>query len=334
MAVIECVPNISEGRDKKIIRAVTEATQAAADVKILGVDSGYDVNRTVITFAGAPREVAAAAFACVKKSAELIDMSKHRGEHMRMGCVDVVPFIPMEKADIQDCVKLAITLGARIGGELGVPVYLYGYAAQTPARQSLAYLRKGEYEHLAIKMQDIQPDFGPSSFNAIVRRSGAVCVGARNYLIAYNVNLDTKNVAVAKEIAAVIRESGKNNGGGILKAVKAIGWYLEKYGKCQISMNIQDYKKTPLYLVYETCVAEAKKRGVKVTGSELIGLMPKDCLLDTAKFYLMKEGRITLGMSLRDISDVMVRHLGLGELAPFDMNERVLEFKLKTFNVD
>lgn len=333
MSTIACVPNISEGRDKKVINAITDTIKKSADIYMLGVESGYDVNRTVITFAGNPKEVKKAAFACIKKSYELIDMSKHHGKHMRLGCVDVCPFIPVAKADIQDCVVMAQELGAQVGSQLGIPVYLYGYAATSLARKDLAFIRSGEYEHIAIKLQNTPPDYGTNVYNELVKKSGAISIGARNYLIAYNVNLATKDVSVAKEIAELIRQSGKNNSGnGMFKALKAIGWYIEEYGKSQISMNLEDYKKTPLYVVYETIVAEAKKRGVKVTGSEIIGLVPKDLMLDTAKFYLNRQGKITLGMSTKDIINVAVENLGLNDLAPFNMNERILEFKLKTLN--
>lgn len=333
MSTIACVPNISEGRDKKVIKAITDTIKKSADIYMLGVESGYDVNRTVITFAGNPKEVKKAAFACIKKSYELIDMSKHHGKHMRLGCVDVCPFIPVAKADIQDCVVMAQELGAQVGSQLGIPVYLYGYAATSLARKDLAFIRSGEYEHIAIKLQNTPPDYGTNVYNELVKKSGAISIGARNYLIAYNVNLATKDVSVAKEIAELIRQSGKNNSGnGMFKALKAIGWYIEEYGKSQISMNLEDYKKTPLYVVYETIVAEAKKRGVKVTGSEIIGLVPKDLMLDTAKFYLNRQGKITLGMSTKDIINVAVENLGLNDLTPFNMNERILEFKLKTLN--
>ncbi len=321
MSIIACVPNISEGRDRKIIKAITDAVKKSANIHFLGVESGKDVNRTVMTFAGAPQEVKKAAFACIKKSYELIDMSKHHGKHMRLGCVDVCPFIPIAKTDIQKCVEMAQELGAQVGSELGIPVYLYGYAATSAARKDLSYIRSGEYEHLAIKLQNTPPDYGTSTYDALVKKSGAICIGARNCLIAYNVNLNTKDVNIAKEIAAIIRESGKNHSGtGILKAVKAIGWYIEEYGKCQISMNLEDYKRTPLYVVYETCVAEAKKRGVQVTGSEIIGLVPKDLMLDTAKFYLNRKGKITLGMPMKDVIKEAVDSLGLDEITPFNMN--------------
>ena len=333
MSTIACVPNISEGRDKKVIKAITDTIKKSADIYMLGVESGYDVNRTVITFAGNPKEVKKAAFACIKKSYELIDMSKHHGKHMRLGCVDVCPFIPVAKADIQDCVVMAQELGAQVGSQLGIPVYLYGYAATSLARKDLAFIRSGEYEHIAIKLQNTPPDYGTNVYNELVKKSGAISIGARNYLIAYNVNLATKDVSVAKEIAELIRQSGKNNSGnGMFKALKAIGWYIEEYGKSQISMNLEDYKKTPLYVVYETIVAEAKKRGIKVTGSEIIGLVPKDLMLDTAKFYLNRQGKITLGMSTKDIINVAVENLGLNDLTPFNMNERILEIKLKTLN--
>lgn len=333
MSTIACVPNISEGRDKKVIKAITDTIKKSANIYMLGVESGYDVNRTVITFAGSPKEVKKAAFACIKKSYELIDMSKHHGKHMRLGCVDVCPFIPVAKADIQDCVVMAQELGAQVGSQLGIPVYLYGYAATSLARKDLAFIRSGEYEHIAIKLQNTPPDYGTNTYNELVKKSGAISIGARNYLIAYNVNLATKDVNIAKEIAELIRQSGKNNSGnGMFKALKAIGWYIEEYGKSQISMNLEDYKKTPLYVVYETIVAEAKKRGVKVTGSEIIGLVPKDLMLDTAKFYLNRQGKITLGMSTKDIINVAVENLGLNDLAPFNMNDRILEFKLKTLN--
>jgi glutamate formiminotransferase/formiminotetrahydrofolate cyclodeaminase len=335
MALIACVPNISEGRDKKIIKAIVKAVEQTPGVKVLGVDCGFDVNRTVITFVGQPEKVEEGAYACIKKSYELIDMSKHHGKHIRMGCVDVCPFIPIEKATIDDCAAIASSLGARIGSDFGIPVYLYGHAASTFKRQDLAFIRRGEYEHLAIKLQNTPPDFGTSNYNEIVKKSGAISIGARNVLIAYNINLNTKDLDKAKEIAAVIRESGLNHtGDGMLKAVKAIGWYIEEYGRCQVSINLEDYKKTPLYLVYETCVSEAKKRGITVTGSELIGFVPKEVMLDTAKYYLNRQGRITLGMSMRDIMNVVVENLGLDDIAPFHAEERVLELKLKSLNIN
>lgn len=337
MPIIACVPNISEGRDKKVIKAIVKAVEQTPGVKVLGVDCGYDVNRTVITFVGQPEAVGNGAYNCIKKSAELIDMSKHHGKHIRLGCVDVCPFIPIDKANIDDCVEIATDLGARIGSDFGIPVYLYGYAASNRTRQDLAYLRSGEYEHLAIKLQNTPPDFGTSVYSEEVKKSGAVCIGARNVLIAYNINLDTKDVEKAKEIAAVIRESGLTRSGGangMLKAVKAIGWYIEEYGKCQVSINLEDYKRTPLYLVYETCVAEAKKRGIEVTGSEIIGFVPRDVMMDTAKYYLNRQGRITLGMSIREIMNVVTKNLGLDDLGPFNPDEHVLELKLKSMNIN
>jgi len=335
MALIACVPNISEGRDKKIIKAIAKAVEQTPGVRVLGVTCGEDVNRTVMTFAGEAEAVEEGAYACIKKSYELIDMSKHHGKHIRLGCVDVCPFIPIEKSNIDDCVTIASDLGARIGSDFGIPVYLYGYAASSLKRQDLSYLRRGEYEHLAIKLQNIIPDFGPSAYNQVVKKAGALCIGARKVLIAYNINLNTKDVEKAKQIAAVIRESGVNRtGGGMLKAVKAIGWYIEEYGRCQVSINLEDYKKTPLYLVYETCVAEAKKLGIEVTGSEIIGFVPKELMIDTAKYYLNREGRITLGMSTRDIIEVVVKNLGLDDIEKFNMDEHILELKLKNLNMN
>lgn len=330
MGIIECVPNISEGRNQKIIKEITHAVTKTRGVKLLGVDSGLDVNRTVITFAGDTGPVQEAAFNCIKKACELIDMSKHSGKHIRQGCVDVCPFVPVHRSTMQSCIEAACALGARVGSEIGAPVYLYGQAAAEISRQNLSFLRNGQYEHLAIKMQNLPPDYGTQTFDALVKKTGAICIGARDFLIAFNINVDTKDLDAVKKLAAILRESGpQRSGGGILKAVKAVGWYIEEYGKCQVSMNIEDYKKSPLYFVYETAKTEAKKLNLKISGCEIVGLVPKDAMLETAKFYLNKQGRITLGMAMRDVMQIVTDNLNLNDISPFDYKEKVLEIKIK-----
>lgn len=324
MNIIACVPNISEGRDKKLIKKITTEIAQTQDVQLLGVESGQAVNRTVITFVGKPEAVEEAAFKCIKKASQLIDMSKHKGKHIRQGCVDVCPFVPLYKASLESCAEIARHLASRVGGELAIPVYLYGAAASDIARQDLSYLRKGQYEALAIKLQNIVPDAGPSKFTQEVKKSGAICIGARDCLLAYNINLKTKNIEETKKLAKILKAKISN--------IKTLGWYIDEYGFCQVSINVEDYKKAPLYLIYETCKTEAQKIGLKVTGSELIGLAPKDAILNTAKFYLNKQGKITLGMAMKDIVDVVVNNLHLDDIAPFDMNEKILEMKLKSQN--
>ncbi len=345
MKIVECVPNISEGRDKSVIDAVVNAIKTVPGVDVLDVDPGFDTNRTVITFVGTPSVVAEAAFQCVKKSQELIDMSKHKGAHPRQGCTDVCPFIPVSGVTMDECVGLAKDLGNRIGSELGVPVYLYGYAASSGERKDLAYVRKGEYESLPDKLGNLKPDFGPSKYNETVKRSGAVQVSARDFLIAYNVNLNTRDKSLANEVALSIREAGRAkrddkgeivrdkdgkavNIPGLLKEVKAIGWYIDQYGVAQISINLTNYHVTPLHKLFETCCSEAEKVGVRVTGSELVGLIPKESILDAGRYFLNKAKRST-GLPEKEIIHIAVKSLGLESISPFVIEDKIIEYKIQ-----
>jgi glutamate formiminotransferase / formiminotetrahydrofolate cyclodeaminase len=345
MKIVECVPNISEGRNKQVIDEVVNTIKNSSDqLQILDVDSGYATNRTVITFVGTPEAVVEGAFQCIKKSHELIDMSTHTGEHPRQGCTDVCPFVPVSGITMEECVKLAKQLGEKVGKELNIPVYLYGYAATTKERENLAFVRKGEYESLAEKLPQLKPDFGPCSLNETAKKSGAVNISARDFLIAYNINLNTRDAGLAREIAFNVREAGRakrdknynivrdENGKaikvpGLLKEVKGIGWYIDEYGVAQISVNLTNYKVTPLSKLFDACVDEAAKLGLRVTGSELVGLIPKDAILETGRHYLRK-GKRSTGVPERELIHIAVKSLGLDELTTFDVNEKVIEYKI------
>ena len=342
--IVECVPNISEGRDKQTIDAVVDAIKSVSGVDVLDVDPGFDTNRTVITFVGEPENVKEAAFACIKKSYELIDMSKHKGEHPRQGCTDVCPFIPVSGVTMDDCVVLAKELGKRVGEELGLPVYLYGYAGSTEERKNLAVVRKGEYESLSEKLGAMKPDFGPTKYNDVVKKGGAIQISGRDFLIAYNVNLNTRDKSIAHDIALNIREAGRAkrdekgeivkdkegktvNVPGLLKEVKAIGWYIDQYGVAQISINLTNYHTTPLFKLFETCSAEAEKFGVRVTGSELVGLIPKDAIVETGAYFLKKAKR-SVGVPEKEAIHIAIKSLGLDELTPFKIEEKIIEYKI------
>ncbi len=345
MKIIECVPNISEGRNKQVINAVVDAIKNSSDkIKVLDVDPGFDTNRTVITLVGEPEAVEEAAFQCIKKSHELIDMSSHKGAHPRQGCTDVCPFVPVSDVTMEECIEISKRLAKRVGNELGIPVYLYGYAAATEERENLAVVRKGEYESLSEKLSLLKPDFGPCEFNNTVKQAGAVNISARDFLIAYNINLNTRDVTLAKKIALNIREAGKakrdndykivkdKNGKtvkipGLLKSVKGIAWYIEEYGIAQLSINLTNYKLTPLHELFDTSVEEADKLGLRVTGSELVGLIPKEAILETGRHFLKKAKRAT-GVPERELIHIAVKSLGLDELTPFDVNEKVVEYKI------
>ena len=344
MKLIECVPNISEGRDRAVIDAVAAEAAATDGVQLLDVDPGEATNRTVITFAGPPEAVCEAAFRVIRKAAELIDMSKHSGEHARMGATDVCPFVPMTGATMDDCVALSKQLGRRVGDELGIPVYLYGESAQRPERKRLPDIRQGEYEALPAKLKDpaFEPDFGPATFNA---GAGATAIGARPFLIAWNVNLNSRNRKVANKVAGELREKGKNKRDannkfvrdaegtplrtpGRFKELQGGGWYIEEYGRAQISFNLMDYRITSLHEVFDACVEEASKLGARVTGSELVGLVPLDALLAAGDHYLSKQG-LTIGVPESERIHSAVLSLGLAELTPFDPAEKVLEYKYR-----
>ncbi len=343
--IVECVPNISEGRNKQVINAVAEAIKNTSDkIQLLDIDPGYDTNRTVITFVGEPEAVEEAAFQCIKKSNELIDMSVHKGAHPRQGCTDVCPFIPISGVTMEECVAMAKRVGKRVGSELGLPVYLYGYSASNKEREDLAFVRKGEYESLKDKLNTLKPDFGPTEFNNTVRKGGAVNISARDFLIAYNINLNTRDRALANEIALNIREAGRAKRDekgeiirdekgesvkvpGLLKAVKGIGWYIDEYGIAQISINLVNYKITPLHVLFESCVEQAEKLGIRVTGSELVGLIPRESILETGRYFLRKAKRST-GVPERELIHIAVKSLGLAEITPFKVDEKIIEYKM------
>jgi len=345
MKLVECVPNISEGRRPEIYDAVAAAAASVPGVTLLNVDPGGETNRTVITFVGEPEAVLEGAFRLITKGIELIDMSSHRGAHSRLGAVDVVPFVPVSGVTMEDAADLARRLGERVGSELSIPVYLYEFAASAPHRRNLADIREGEYEGLAKKIahHDWRPDFGPAKF---IPRHGAVVIGARKFLVAYNVNLNTTDKRLATRVAFDIRERGRikrdaegnpvvDEKGepvwepGLLKSVKAVGWTIPEFGCAQVSINLTDLDVAPLHVVFETAEERARERGMRVTGSEIVGLVPLSVLLEAGRHYLGKMGRPT-GVPEAALVNVAIRTLGLSEVKPFDPKERVIEYRLAT----
>jgi glutamate formiminotransferase/formiminotetrahydrofolate cyclodeaminase len=342
--LIECVPNFSEGRDEKIIKLITDAIQSVDGIELLNVDPGKDTNRTVVTFVGEPEQVIEAAFRGAKMAAQLIDMSKHKGEHPRFGAMDVCPLVPIANITMEETVVYARRLAKRVGDELGISVYCYEFAAFSNDRQSLANCRAGEYEGLKEKLQkpEWKPDFGPVVLN---ERSGATAIGARNFLIAYNVNLNTTSVRRANSIAFDVREAGRmvregdqvtgkivndENGEpmripGTLKKVRAIGWFIKEYGVAQISMNLTDITVTSMHQAFDEVVERARERGIRVTGSELIGVIPLQAMLDAGKYFLRKQQR-SVGIPDEEIIKIAVKSLGLDELSPFDPKKRIIEY--------
>ncbi len=335
--IVECVPNFSEGRDMTVMEKITDEIKKIAGVELLDVDPGKDTNRTVVTFAGDPDAALEAAFQAIKKASELIDMSKQHGAHPRMGATDVCPFVPVSGVTMADCVEIAKKLGKRVAEELHIPIYLYEEAAASEERRSLAYIREGEYEALPekLKKEEFKPDFGEPVFNA---RSGATVIGAREFLIAYNVNLNTRDVKIARKIANRIREKGrtvtnkdtgeKEQEAGTLKAVRAVGWYMPDYNMAQISVNLLNYKITPLYSVFEECDKFAREFGVRVTGSELVGLIPLEAMLETGRHFLKLQDNST-GVSEKELVRIAVQSLGMAELAPFNAEHKIIEYKLR-----
>lgn len=344
MKIVECVPNISEGRRKEIYDAVAAAAASVNGVTLLNVDPGSDTNRTVITFVGPPEAVLEAAFRLVEKGVELIDMTTHRGAHPRIGAVDVVPFIPVANVTMDECVELARRLAERVGRELKVPVYLYEFAASADDRRNLADIREGEYEGHAKKIADPRwkPDFGPATF---VPRTGAIVIGARKFLVAYNVNLNTMDKRLANRVAFDIRERGRMKRDanddpvldergepvwdpGLLKSVKAVGWVIPEFGCAQVSINLTDLDIAPLHIAFDTCVERAHDRGLRVTGSEIVGLVPLRVLLEAGAHYLQRMGR-PVGVSESELVRAAIRTLGLSEVKEFDPKERVIEYRLR-----
>ncbi len=346
-ALLECVPNFSEGRNPDVIRQITDRIEAVEGVALLHVDQGHATNRTVVTFAGPPEAVVEAAFRGIQAASELIDMRHHTGEHPRMGAADVCPLVPISGITLEEAAQWSRRLAERVGRELGIPVYLYEAAQPDTARRNLSVIRAGEYEGLARKMQrpEWQPDFGPGAFNP---RSGATVIGARDFLVAYNVNLNTTSTRRANAVAFDVREVGRPRREGdpitgkvvtgadgqpvmipgTLRAVKAIGWYIEEYGIAQVSMNLTDVGITPLHVAFDEVCRAAEARGLRVTGSELVGLVPLRCLLDAGRHYLRKQQR-SAGVSEAELVKIAVASLGLNELAPFKPEERVIEYRLR-----
>ena len=351
--IIECVPNISEGRNKAIIKQVTDEIERVKGVKLLDVDPGEATNRTVITFVGAPDAVLEAAFQCVKKAAQLIDMRHHHGAHPRMGATDVCPLIPVSGITLEECAVLARKLAEKIANELQIPCYCYEAAARTPERRNLAICRKGEYEGLAERMtvEAEAPDFGARPWDEGVARTGCTAVGARDFLIATNFNLNTTSTRRANAIAFDVREKGrpKREGGspvgkpmkdengktimipGTLKGTKAIGWFIDEYGIAQVSMNITNINVTPLHVAFDEVCRCAQNRGIRVTGTEIVGLIPKRTLIDAGKYFLRKQNRST-GIPEEDILQIAIKSMGLDDLKEFNPREKVIEYLLEDEN--
>jgi glutamate formiminotransferase/formiminotetrahydrofolate cyclodeaminase len=344
MRIVECVPNFSEGRDREKIAAIVREIESTPGVKLLDVDPGESTNRTVVTFVGEPEAVKEAAFRAIRKASELIDMRVHRGAHSRIGATDVCPFIPVSGVTMEDCARLARELGERVAAELGIPVYLYEEAASRPERRNLAEVRAGEYEGLPEKLKDPAwlPDFGAPGFNP---KSGATVIGAREFLIAYNINLNTRDRKLAHEIALTLRESGRarrDKDGNILrdeagnalkvpgrfKDVKSVGWYVEDYGVAQISINFTNYKASPVHTVFDETVRQAETLGLRVTGSELVGLIPKEALIMAGRHYLEKQGK-NPGVPEAELIRTAVLSLGLNDKTPFDPDRKIIENQFK-----
>ncbi|MCP4309969.1 MAG: glutamate formimidoyltransferase [Bacteroidetes bacterium] len=345
--IIECIPNFSEGRDMEVIKQITDRIEAVEGVKLLDVDPGKATNRTVVTFVGAPGQVMEAAFQAVKLASHIIDMSVQSGEHPRFGATDVCPLVPVSGITMEETVDYARELAGRIGKEISIPVYCYENAAFTEERRNLATVRSGEYEGLKEKLSDPvwKPDFGPAEF---IQRTGALAVGARDFLVAYNINLNTTSTRRANSIAFDVRERGRTkregnpltgkivkdgNGKpvmipGSLKAVKAIGWFIEEYGVAQISMNLTNISVTPVHVAFDEVCMSAQSRGIRVTGSELVGLVPLNAMLEAGRYFLKKQQRST-GVSDSELIKIAVKSMGLDELGPFDPGEKIIEYQLK-----
>ena len=341
--IVECVPNISEGNDLKIIEQITDEIKNTDGAELLDVDPGKATNRTVVTFVGNPDSVIKAAFKSIKKASELIDMSKQKGTHARQGATDVCPFIPIANVSRKECIKMSKKLAKRVGEELEIPTYLYGYSATKPEREKLPDIRIGEYEALEekLKTKEFKPDYGEAKFN---KRAGATVIGVRDFLLAYNINLNTKDAKFAKDIGLTIRSKGRfkrdknkkivcdENGkkirvSGKLKNCQATGWYVEEYGYAQVTMNLHNYKLSGLHDAFEIVREEARKLGLRVTGSELVGMLPKDAMLDVGRYYLKKQNK-NIGIPEREIIKTAILSLGLNDTTPFNMDEKIIEYKI------
>jgi len=351
--LIECVPNFSEGRRLDVLKQITDVIEKTEGVKLLDVDPGFSTNRTVVTFVGTPDEVVEAAFNAIKKAREVIDMRFHHGDHPRFGATDVCPLVPVSNITMEETVVYARKLAERVGKELGIPVYCYEYAAFTEIRRNLANCRSGEYEKVKerISSTDWKPDFGPTVFDEQVAKSGAMAIGARDFLIAVNYNLNTTSTRRANAIAFDVREKGrprregnpitgkivKDEQGnpvfipGTLKGTKAIGWFIKEYGIAQVSMNITDSMQTPLHVAFEEVNRKAAERGIRVTGAEIVGLLPKKALIDAGRFYLAKQQR-SLGVDESELMKIAVKSMGLDDLKPFDPEEKVIEYLIAKDN--
>jgi glutamate formiminotransferase/formiminotetrahydrofolate cyclodeaminase len=344
MRIVECVPNISEGRDRAVIDAVARTVENVEGCQLLDIDPGAATHRTVITFVGPPETIVDGAFQLLAKAQELIDMSKHHGEHPRFGATDVCPFVPVAGVTMEECAELARQLGERVGRELDYPVYLYEYAASRDDRRNLSHVRQGEYEGLAKKLADPhwKPDFGPAEFRP---RTGVTAIGARKFLIAYNVDINSPDKRLAHEIALRIREAGRAKRDenweilrdakgsplkepGRLQHVKGIGWFIDEYGVAQVSMNLTDHHATPVHTVFDVICEEANDLGLRVTGSELVGMVPLDAMLMAGKHYLKKMNK-SCGIPEREIVETAIRSLGLRDVAPFDPDDKIIEYKLR-----
>ncbi|HEX3167736.1 MAG TPA: glutamate formimidoyltransferase [Chitinophagaceae bacterium] len=335
--IIECVPNFSEGRDMEVIEKIKAEIESVEGVRLLNVDPGRATNRTVVTFVGSPKQVVEAAFRAIKKAGELIDMSRHKGEHPRMGATDVCPLIPVANITMGETVEWAQRLAERVGRELSLPVYLYEEAQADKSRSNLSVIRAGEYEGFFKKISELKPDFGPALFDA---KRGATVIGARDFLVAYNVNLNTTSVRRANAIAFDVREAGRkilDAGGqmlvkpGSLKNLKAIGWFIEEYGIAQISINLTNINITPVHIAFDEVCKKADERGIRVTGSELVGLIPLKAMLDAGKYFLKKQKR-SVGVSEKELIRIAVISMGLDELAPFKPEEKIIEYMLQDKN--
>ncbi|MCI0515533.1 glutamate formimidoyltransferase [candidate division KSB1 bacterium] len=341
--LVECVPNFSEGRDRQVIDAIGKAIEQITGVKLLDIDPGAATHRTVFTFIGTPEAVLEAAFQAIKTAADLIDMQKHQGAHPRIGATDVCPFVPVSGITIAECVALAHQLGQRVGAELKIPVYLYEAAATQPGRVNLADIRQGEYEGLPEKLKnpDWKPDYGPTEFNP---RAGATVIGVREFLIAYNVNLNTRDRKLAHEIALNIREGGRaqrdaqgnirrdTDGNslkqpGVFKSVKAVGWYIKEYGRAQISINLTNYHLAPPHLVFDECCRQAERLGLRVTGSEVVGLIPLEAMRMAGTYYLEKQGK-SAGVPEEELLQVTIQSMGLNDVSHFEPTKKIIEYQV------